>query len=218
MAKININFNEKENIKLKFKDNSTNVPIDMGGKSIIVDDKLSTTSKNPVQNKVITNALEDKADKADVLVIEQQLETKADASDLQRVESELETKADASELQQVESILEDKANIVDLANVAFTGNYGDLTRKPIHQKTKSEWDSEPNTIAELNNIYVYLDYFNVDGVSTPAIKIGDGTSYLIDLPTVNGLSVSEAEKIFWNNKVTCFLATVDNENIVFSKN
>ena len=60
------------------------------------------------------------------------------------------------------------------------------------------------------------------GSATPAIKIGDGTSYLIDLPTVNGLSVSEAEKLFWNNKITCYLVAIDEEdihenNLVFSK-
>lgn len=35
---------------------------DMGGSSIVVDDHLSTTSKNPVQNKVITQALNNKQD------------------------------------------------------------------------------------------------------------------------------------------------------------
>ena len=175
MSKININFNENDNIKLKFKDSGVTVPIDYGGSSnIVVDDKLSTTSKNPVQNKVVTNALNQKAD------------------------------------------------ILDLAEVAFTGDYRSLHHNPIHQKTKAEWDAEPNLIAQEGNVYIYLDYWDVDGVSTPAIKIGDGTSYLIDLPTVNGLSVSEAEKLFWNNKVTCYLVAMDEEdlrenNLVFSK-
>ena len=37
-----------------------------GGGSVTVDDELSTTSENPVQNKVITNALSDKADASDL--------------------------------------------------------------------------------------------------------------------------------------------------------
>lgn len=169
MSKIDINFNENDNIKLKFKDSGVTVPIDYGGKKVVVDSELSTTSRNPVENRVVTNALNQKAD----------------------------TSA--------------------LSNVAFSGNYDDLYNKPIHQKSKAEWDSNPNLISKLNNIYVYLDYYHQEDKDLPAIKVGDGTSYLIDLPVIGGLSVTEAEKIFWNNKVTCFLATVDNENIVFSK-
>lgn len=163
MAKIDIKFNEKENIKL-----------DLKNAGIVVDPYLSTTSKNPVQNKVITNELNK------------------------------------------------KVNSEDLAEVAFTGDYRSLNNTPVHQKTTAEWNAEPDLIAEYRNIYIYLDYWTVDGVSTPAIKIGDGTSYLIDLPTVNGLSVSEAEKLFWNNKITCYLVAIDEEdiqenNLVFSK-
>lgn len=53
---------------LPVKDELTGVVTDIeydlssGGSSITVDDVLSTTSENPVQNKVITNALNGKAD------------------------------------------------------------------------------------------------------------------------------------------------------------
>ena len=174
MSKIDINFNEKDNIQLKFRDSRDTTYIDYGKTNIVVDPYLSTTSKNPVQNKVVTNELNK------------------------------------------------KVNSEDLAEVAFTGDYRSLNNTPVHQKTTAEWNAEPNLIAEYRNIYIYLDYWNVDGVATPAIKIGDGTSYLIDLPTVNGLSVSEAEKLFWNNKITCYLVAIDEEdihenNLVFSK-
>lgn len=48
----------------------TNITYDLpaggGGGSITVDDALSTTSENPVQNKVITSALNNKADSSSV--------------------------------------------------------------------------------------------------------------------------------------------------------
>lgn len=40
-----------------------------GGGSVTVDSALSTTSQNPVQNRVITNALNDKADSADLATV-----------------------------------------------------------------------------------------------------------------------------------------------------
>lgn len=38
------------------------IEVGIGGQSIVVDDHLSHTSENPVQNKVVTLALDDKVD------------------------------------------------------------------------------------------------------------------------------------------------------------
>lgn len=51
----------KGSITMNQSGNAT-IALDSGGGSITVDDELSTTSENPVQNKVITNALNDKQD------------------------------------------------------------------------------------------------------------------------------------------------------------
>ena len=40
-----------------------------GGGSVTVDSALSTTSQNPVQNRVITNALNEKADSSDLAAV-----------------------------------------------------------------------------------------------------------------------------------------------------
>ena len=50
--------------------------------SVVVDSAISSTSENPVQNKVIYNALNDKASQADIGTIEAQLTNKANASDV----------------------------------------------------------------------------------------------------------------------------------------
>ena len=63
------------------------------------------------------------------------------------------------------------------------------------------------------------------------IKIGDGTSYLIDLPFVTDgmttmllkhigdttIHLTAAEREFWNNKISCYLDNTDSENLILSK-
>ena len=63
---------------------------------------------------------------------------------------------------------------------------------------------------------------------TTLFKIGDGTSYLIDMPFNDDvmsrhvadsvIHISSTERTFWNNKVTCYLDVNNLENLVFSKN
>ena len=93
----------------------------------------------------------------------------------------------------------------------------------------AEWNKEPSLIAKKNHIYVYTDYFIYNDKSIPAIKIGDGTSYLIDMPFVdeyradvinhvmnNTIHVTQQDKDFWNNKVSCFISLSDSEQLVFT--
>ena len=53
-----------------------------GGSPVVVDPTLSTTSTNPVQNKVITIALNDKASASDVTNLTTVVNDKADKSEL----------------------------------------------------------------------------------------------------------------------------------------
>lgn len=101
------------------------------------------------------------------------------------------------------------------------------SRDDIFFATTETWTSKPKTIAEKDVIYVYTDYNHTeDGQNIPGIKIGNG-AYLIDTPFVDALyadhimntviHVTEEEKNFWNNKVTCF-ADPNNENrVIFTK-
>lgn len=61
-----------------------------------------------------------------------------------------------------------------------------LNRNNIHYDTTANWNSKPLVIAERSHIYIYSDYTTTvkDGetVYVPAMKIGDGSSYLIDMP------------------------------------
>ena len=97
----------------------------------------------------------------------------------------------------------------------------------VHVGTTAMWNSTPSLIAKSKHIYVYSDYAGLD---IPGIKIGDGTTYLIDLPFVEGnnsrlnehiyneiIHVTSAERTLWNNKVTCYISPTDSEQLVFSK-
>lgn len=109
-----------------------------------------------------------------------------------------------------------------------------LDRTAIHYDTTAAWNSMVGYIAERGHVYVYSDYTikeNDDGTTTliPAIKIGDGTSYLIDLPVVTSsddeewidhinnwlIHVSDNDRTTWNNKVSAQVNEPD-ENLVFS--
>ena len=104
-------------------------------------------------------------------------------------------------------------------------------------KTTEEWNAETSYIPTRGYICVYLDYTTIidsDGnfINTPALKIGDGTTYLIDLPFITGTHAQEAldshindaivhttesEKTFWNNKVSCSIDNNNPEELIFSK-
>jgi hypothetical protein len=81
---------------------NTTIDLDSSGSDIEVDDELSTTSENPVQNKVITTALNNK---------------QGTISDLSTIRSGASAGATAVQPD-------------DLATVATSGNYNDLTNKP----------------------------------------------------------------------------------------
>lgn len=103
----------------------------------------------------------------------------------------------------------------------------------IQMKTTAQWRESIDTIGELNTFYIYTDReTEEDGegniINIPGIKVGDGTSYLVDLPFVDDLfythinnldiHVTLAEKEFWNNKVRTQDSEIDEENLIFTIN
>lgn len=61
----------------------------------------------------------------------------------------------------------------------------------IYTGSTANWNATPDLVTKSGSIYVYNDYATVDGTKVPAIKIGDGTSYLIDMPFVYSPSAVE---------------------------
>ena len=112
----------------------------------------------------------------------------------------------------------------------------DLGLGQVYYDTKANWDAQSTLIAEEAVVYIYSDYMIIEdgaGNQTPVagIKIGDGTSYLIDLPYITdaatylivshvsntGIHVTQAEKEFWNNKVSAYINHTDAECLEISK-
>lgn len=100
----------------------------------------------------------------------------------------------------------------------------------VHFDTEANWNAQKQLIGKRGHTYVYTDHATIDGVKIPGIKIGDGTSYLIDMVFVDGNSqaladhvndtsvhVTPEEKAFWNNKERSFISANDPENLVLTK-
>lgn len=113
-----------------------------------------------------------------------------------------------------------------------------LNLRSVYYKTKEEWNSEPLTISEQGAIYIYSNYKNNNGINIPGMKIGDGLAYIIDLPFITDASteainnvisllnnhvastdihITQAERDFWNNKVTASLNEANLEELILSK-
>lgn len=117
----------------------------------------------------------------------------------------------------------------NIASDAEVGTYIPVsTGGGIITATKEEWNSQRDLIGKENVVYVYSNqYTNPDGEPVPAFKVGDGMAYLIDLPfnddimmrhiNDRNIHVTQAEKNFWNNKVTAFIDPSDLNNLVLSK-
>ena len=105
--------------------------------------------------------------------------------------------------------------VVDLPFLFSQNSGGGDTN--VQYNTTAYWNSLQNFIPEQGAILVYSDKSIIvkDGTTydVPAIKIGDGTSYLIDLPFVDetmyehinnsAIHVSPEDRDFWNNKLNC---------------
>ena len=78
--------------------------------------------------------------------------------------------------------------------------------------TTAEWNAMAGMIAQQGVLYVYTDHrTSSDGHYEAGFKVGDGTTYLIDLPFTDTtfeqhinntqIHITQAEREFWNSKV-----------------
>lgn len=84
------------------------------------------------------------------------------------------------------------------------------------------WNSKPRTISKAGYIYIYSDYRDGE----PAMKIGDGKAFLIDLPFTDDIFVehindtvrhiTQEEREFWNNKVRCYIDPNNDKRLIFT--
>lgn len=119
-----------------------------GGGTITVDSDLSTTSENPVQNKVITTALNGKQDAGDYAL-------KSDLNTLATKE-ELATKADASALSAKQDTLVSGTNIKTINGETILGE-GDLT---ISSESRTWRFTSSSSITNSDSATITPDGFN----------------------------------------------------------
>lgn len=112
----------------------------------------------------------------------------------------------------------------------------DLGLGNVYYDTTAAWDSQFMLVAERAAIYIYSDYQIYEDeagnqIPIAGLKIGDGTSYLIDMPFVTDnmsgalikhladhvVHITAEERAFWNNKVSAYMDHTTNELLVLSK-
>ena len=94
----------------------------------------------------------------------------------------------------------------------------------VFYNTVSGWAAEPQLVGQVKSMYVYTDAMQYEGQNIPRIKVGDGQTYLIDLPFLNereidhiantSIHITDAERQFWNNKVTAY---ENQESLIITK-
>ncbi len=76
--------------------------------------------------------------------------------------------------------------------------------------TTTEWQGLTSLVSKKGGIYVWSDYKTENGVDIPAMKIGDGLAYVVDLPfATQAITLSQIQS--WNNKVS---ARISGENLI----
>ena len=101
------------------------------------------------------------------------------------------------------------------------------SKQEVFYETTEYWDSQPRLISTRGCVYVYSDHAtSADGEPIPGVKIGDGTSYLIDMPFTDekyakhildaAIHITPEEREAWNNKVRCYIDAQDTQHIIFT--
>lgn len=94
--------------------------------------------------------------------------------------------------------------------------------------TEENWNAQRELIAAKGAIYVYSNHDITDqGKYIPGIKVGDGSSYLIDMPFIDDkyakhiadtiIHVSTDDREYWGDKVTCDIDPLRQNTLVFTK-
>lgn len=125
---------------------------------------------------------------------------------------------------------------LDLNGVAFLRDkINEVKNNKIsyQMRTAAEWNQDPQFMSAQGVLYIYMNYGQTqEGQPLTGLKIGDGNSYVIDLPFISGgaitsqemkqhiqnqtIHITQFERNSWNNKVTTY-NYVQNENLIFSR-
>ena len=116
---------------------------------------------------------------------------------------------------------------------SVTRTLHELGMSTIYYDTTANWNLQSSMVSERGSVYVYSDYRSVTddyGNTTyiPAVKIGDGTTYVVDLPfntdllatqmndhiSNSTIHITSTERTYWNGKVSAVIDANDSENLL----
>lgn len=98
-----------------------------------------------------------------------------------------------------------KKRATELLNQGGGGGGSDVV---VH--TTSEWAQLTTLVSQRGVIYVWSDYKIENNVPIPAMKVGDGLAYVVDLPFATQ-AITMAQINNWTNKVS---ARVSGEELI----
>ena len=111
-------------------------------------------------------------------------------------------------------------------DIHVTAEQKEFWNNRVRYGTTEYWNDHP-TQTEEGYLYIYSDYKQLDGRDIPGVKIGDGNAYLSDLPFTDSIyaqhianaviHVSQSDRNYWDNKVTCFIDPNNNNKLIFTK-
>lgn len=114
-------------------------------------------------------------------------------------------------------------NKPSINGVTLSGALSSQSLYIVSENTELGWSKLPTYIPKKGEIVYYTDI--------PAIKVGDGNAYVVDLPFADrgvydmlishvndfGMHVTPQEKAFWNNKLNCNY-NVSAETLILDRN
>ena len=93
--------------------------------------------------------------------------------------------------------------------------------------TTAYWNTQTSLESEPGAIYVYSDHYTDENGTVPGVKIGTGNAFVVDLPFIDRvyanhivdelIHITDEERQFWNDKVTCYIDPLNDKNLIFSK-
>ena len=152
---------------------SGNISIEGGGSAVVVDDALSDTSENPVQNKVIT---------ARITSIETSLGSKANASDIPTKVSQLENDSQYQTKTNLDTALADYAKTSDvnsknaLQDTAIQDNADAIATINQTLESKADTSAIPTKVSQLENDSTYQTKASLDTALESYAKTSDVNS------------------------------------------
>lgn len=120
-------------------------------------------------------------------------------------------------------------NKPQINGVELSGNKTSSDLGIVSENTTEGWSANPQYLPKAGEICIYTDYMTVKDdlgrdITFPGIKVGDGNSYLVDMPFVGAetryliinairehesntqIHITQNEREFWNNKLNYDIA------------